>query len=225
MEYLNGEIYEGNWLKKQKNGYGKLIYEDKCKYIGNFKNDKFEGEGEFFWNNGYYYKGNFKNGLFEGEGLLKSPNGSYYKGNFEKGLYHGIGMFIWGNKNINSKVNSFNFPEKYKGEFAFGKREGKGIYQFENGDLFNGNFFDNLPQGKGEYKSQDKSFKGIWKCGELLEKPDVDDINIPDLDFKIRDFDIDLKLEHLNIEINQSSTIVGMFGTMKPKDNLVSALI
>lgn len=225
MEYLNGEIYEGNWLKKKRNGYGILIYNDKCKYIGNFKNDKFEGEGEFFWNNGYYYKGNFKNGLFEGEGLLKSPNGSFYKGNFEKGLYHGNGMFIWGNNNKNSKGNSFTFPEKYRGEFAFGKKEGKGIYQFENGDLFNGNFFDNLPQGKGEYKTQDKSFKGIWKCGELLEKPDSDDIDIPDLDFKMRDFDIDLKLEHLNNEINLSSNIFGLGGTMKPKDNLVSALI
>ena len=88
-----------------------------------------------------------------------------------------------------------------------------------------GKVLDNLPQGKGEYKTQDKSFKGIWKCGELLEKPDSDDINIPDLDFKIRDFDIELKLEHLNLEINRSSNIFGMYGTMKPKDNLVSALI
>jgi hypothetical protein len=41
----------------------------------------------------------------------------------------------------------------------------------------------------------------------------------------MRDFDIDLKLEHLNNEINISSNIFGLGGTMKPKDNLVSALI
>ena len=39
----------------------------------------------------------------------------------------------------------------YKGSFKASKKNGKGIEHYENGDIYAGNFINNLFEGSGKY--------------------------------------------------------------------------
>jgi hypothetical protein len=175
LTYSDGLIYEGDFVDGIREGRGSLLWPDGTKYWGNFRRDKIEGEGEFIWSNGYYYKGSIKNGIFNGKGQLKGSNGSRYNGEFVNGWYHGKGKFTWGDtgsNNVNSK-NKNNYQESYTGQYVKGKKQGKGQYQFENGDLFIGNFENNVANGKGEYETNWEIVSGVWENGEIKEKRNV----------------------------------------------------
>ena len=201
LTYDNGSIYEGDFQNGIREGSGSLLWTDGTKYWGNFKRGEIEGEGEFIWNNGYYYKGEIKNGMFNGKGQLKATNGSRYTGEFLNGNYHGKGKFIWGNTGSNNKAkgnlpnnnkqkNNNKYQESYTGKYEKGKKQGKGQYQFENGDLFVGNFDNNEANGKGEYETKTEIINGIWNNGVLQEKTDVikkDDIENNDHDYSSND--------------------------------------
>ena len=239
MNYSNGDFFDGNWVDKKKVGNGIFIYKDGCKYIGQFSNDKFNGDGEFIWINGFNYKGNFNNGIPEGKGIFKGNNGSIYIGDFQKGYFHGNGKFIFGNNNINGNINNYannalnndnnnnnldnnnnddDLCEKYIGEFAFGKKEGNGVYHFINGDKFSGVWFNDFPQGRGIYETKKNIYKGLWKYGEILEEPviinkiyDSNEEKVPNLNFKTRNFNLDLfSLDHLNEYLKNSSQNTGI---------------
>lgn len=176
LTYSDGLIYEGDFVDGIREGSGSLLWPDGTKYWGNFRRDKIEGEGEFIWSNGYYYKGSIKNGIFNGKGQLKGSNGSRYNGEFLNGWYHGKGKFTWGDTGSNSNANNKNknnYQESYTGQYVKGKKQGKGQYQFENGDLFIGNFENNVANGKGEYETNWEIVTGVWENGEIKEKSNV----------------------------------------------------
>ena len=61
-------------------------------------------------------------------------------------------------RNISSYVKKVYKNGKYEGEYLNGKREGKGIYKYNNGDKYEGEYKNDLKDGNGKY---------IYKNGDI----------------------------------------------------------
>ena len=227
MVYKDGRVYEGEWVQGNKEGNGSLLWPDGSKYWGEFKNDQINGEGEFLWSNGATYKGTFVNGCFNGTGTLKSQNGSSYTGNFQNGLYHGKGKFIWIGENKDNK-------ERYMGEYKYGQKDGNGKYVFPNGDIYEGEWFDNKPHGQGQYETEGKIYKAIWRNGQIADNPiveikegtDPNEPKIENFNLTIRKEDIDYKeLKFLDNPTEEMRMNLIKASCLKPKENLLDSML
>ncbi|CAL6032085.1 TIR_domain-containing protein [Hexamita inflata] len=69
LTYINGNIYEGEFLNNQSCGYGIYNFVDGGVYKGQFSNDMFNGQGKYSWANGDAYEGEFKNDELDGSGI------------------------------------------------------------------------------------------------------------------------------------------------------------
>jgi len=63
-KYDNGEVYEGEFSNRYRNGWGILLHTDNSLYIGSFSNGYKNGWG-IIYNNGYYYKTYFNYGTLQ----------------------------------------------------------------------------------------------------------------------------------------------------------------
>ena len=184
------EIYEGNWIKDKKEGFGILKYKNGIKYEGNFKDNNFNGKGKIYFPNDIYYSGEFVNGLFHGQGFLKGNNNHIYNGNFKNGYYHGFGEFKW--------IDDMSM-EIYKGNYVNGKKDGNGELKLKNDDIFKGNWESGNPHGEGIYETKNRKYYGNWRAGLFIhltsveEKKDAEEENfslsfiIPEEDIKYQD--------------------------------------
>lgn len=239
MIYNDGSVYEGDFKQGIREGNGVIIWPDGSKYWGEFKKDEINGEGEYAWVNGYTYKGGVQSGIFQGQGYIKAPNGSSYNGQFHNGVYHGKGTFSWGNEHNNNNNNkSKQYGEKYTGEYNYGKREGKGKYFFENGDIFIGTFFDEEPHGEGEYETNTRIYKSFWRNGQNVETPIIitkefaneNEVNNEplksDLNFHLKKEDIDFKhLTHLHLDKVKSSYMTISQGNLMVCEGITDMLL
>ena len=81
-------------------------------------------------------------------------------------------------KKINSKlikegygIMNYNDGNIYKGNFKNDKREGKGILTYTNGDIYDGNWENDLQNGEGIYifkSGEIKSYEGNWSNGHYF---------------------------------------------------------
>jgi len=53
----------------------------------------------------------------------------------------------------------------YRGEFREGKKHGKGILVWPNGNQYDGMFEDDLQHGIGVFKEKRSIKKGLWERG------------------------------------------------------------
>lgn len=88
LRMANGQIYIGNWEKNKKNNNGTMFYPDNSFYNGNWENDQKNGYGIFQYSNKSYYKGYWNNGVKEGYGFLYMYHGDYYNGYWKNDLPH-----------------------------------------------------------------------------------------------------------------------------------------
>lgn len=58
----NGAKYLGQWLGKERHGYGVQTWKDGSKYEGEWAHDKANGHGTLYHADGDIYTGNWKNG-------------------------------------------------------------------------------------------------------------------------------------------------------------------
>lgn len=220
--YNDGRIYEGDFSKGIKEGYGLFTWVDGSKYWGEFKDDQIDGRGEFIWSNGYYYKGETRKGIFHGEGLLKGPNGSSYKGTFSNGLFHGEGQFTWSAK-------KGELQEKYVGNYQYGKRQGKGVYYFKNGNIFDGDWFETCAHGFGKYETENYTYESTWRNRQMVEdcvakaKDGCEDKPKDDSSLffiiKTKEEDIDIKkIPYINSDVIFSSVVSNAGVVLKPKN-------
>lgn len=58
---------------------------------------------------------------------------------------------------------------KYEGTFLEGKMSGRGIRNYANGNIYDGEWEDDKPHGSGTfYKATDSTWKeGVWREGKL----------------------------------------------------------
>lgn len=130
------------------------------------------------------------NGRFHGVGLVEYKNGNRYVGQFENGERSGYGNSIFvGSKKVfyrqyrrdqkdhlmNEERKSWKYGSKsfgregqrgiYSGPMIAGKPEGFGVYRYQNGDVFIGEYAGGLRNGVGTF---------CEKNGECLQQVYVD---------------------------------------------------
>lgn len=88
--------------------------------------------------------------------VLDTDINESYQGGCKKGLAHGKGIATG--------------IDRYEGEFKKGLPHGHGIYSWENGDIYDGNWFKGKMDGFGTLSffenKENKVLAGIWDMGE-----------------------------------------------------------
>lgn len=124
-----------------------------CIYAGQFKDGKPDGKGIIVYDD-YSFEGEFKNGVEDGKGVIAYKNGNievafYYKGTKQKQTEK-VAAGNWKelegkytecvSGNCNNGFGTVEFPSgnKYVGNFVNRKRQGKGVFYYNNGDVFDG---------------------------------------------------------------------------------------
>lgn len=172
------EKYIGEFSNGVKNGQGRFTNKGKT-IIGQFKDGEINGlafitdikkgmiSRGYFSNgemkkfgtlnscdNRYHYAGYFTKGVFEGLGKEKI-GGSNFFGFFKKGLRSGIGK----SQNLDGV--------KHAGGWSEGDKSGFGVERYPSGDMFEGEFLENLKNGIGRYhhKNDSSVYTGTFKDG------------------------------------------------------------
>eukprot|EP01040_Poterioochromonas_malhamensis_P013921 gene13921-15369_t len=71
----DGTIYEGEFKKGRRCGFGRSQSIDGSFYVGEWKYDKYHGKGKMTYKSGYIYEGEFRDGKKHGKGTLILPDG------------------------------------------------------------------------------------------------------------------------------------------------------
>ena len=127
----NENVYEGGWQNGMRNGIGVLTD----------KNGKLISEGKFEDNRlvtgKYRVKVKGKNEYNIIEVMHSGPTGKEYREKYDGTLIYTL------EKKENSNV-IVNYPDgsKYEGDWENGKREGRGVLTFTNGEYYEGGFKD-----------------------------------------------------------------------------------
>lgn len=133
------DVYTGfiNLETEQPDGQGTMYYDNGDKYIGEWENGQRHGEGEMTLENGDTYTGAWKNGEKHGTGTYIWHSGERYEGEYKNDLRDGMGDY-WGWTGFAGEHNGW--AGNYHGFSKDGHFEGKGYFEFENGDKFEGTF-------------------------------------------------------------------------------------
>jgi hypothetical protein len=163
--------YDGAFKDNQRNGRGKMMYEDGSIYEGEWKDDRHHGSGKWLSVDGSSYEGEFKMDVKDGRGLMKWSNGDEFIGQWFQGRPHGSGVFTY-------KVGTT--LSKYDGELFYGKRHGKGTGTYINGSKYEGEWADDVPHGMGRMiQSNGATIEGRWVTGVADSKSTVTIKGVP----------------------------------------------
>ncbi|MBI5219692.1 MAG: caspase family protein [Bacteroidia bacterium] len=182
--FASGEKYEGYWVNKMRNGFGTNYFTSGAKYTGNWKDDFKSGYGiyEYAPTTKYEkYIGNFVEDKLTGQGTLYYKDGTKESGNWKDNVFQGAYSSdytynskkgskgcIAGNCDNGYGMYVFDSGDKYAGEWNNGKREGQGVYYYKSGVIYTGNFKNNNLHGYGYCKWTDGSYYiGEWADGSI----------------------------------------------------------
>jgi len=183
-----GYIYIGEFKEDKITGYGLYIEDNGNHYLGYLSNGVFSGDGEYtnieenstikgcfkggtlsgegtkVYGNGLVYKGSFQNNLEDGIGILEFPEGSRIEGTYIKGRLCGQG--IWKRPQKGLYIGGLIEKEIKKNIWEI-VREGEGMEQRLNGDIYNGNFVNSKWNGWGSVEWNDGTkWTGNWLNGK-----------------------------------------------------------
>jgi hypothetical protein len=133
-------------------------------YAGPCVNGLAEGEG--YATGIATYRGGFKAGMKDGQGVKSWPNGDRYEGGFAEDRKQGHGVYSWGRGPWQG--------ERYEGEFAHDKRNGFGTYRYASGDVYTGEWKDDVPTGAptpmmlAQRRFHEESRKAVAKEGQKV---------------------------------------------------------
>jgi hypothetical protein len=197
MIYDRYGVYEGNFVDGQRHGFGKYTWQGGDQwYQGNFVNGQKHGTGIIRWGDGEIFNGEFVDDQ-QHFGELELPNGDVYKGEMSNRAIHGTGEMTYANGDVyvgswrwNQRQgvgeltlscgevqkglflkHVFKFSLGYTGDEIDGKPHGHGILVYDNGDIYEGDFENGIPHGKGkkeffEHKDIDY-YDGDWVNGSM----------------------------------------------------------
>ena len=144
-------------------GRGVLYLRNGKKYEGNFINGELNGWCRYINSKGVCYEGLFINGILNGKGEIikidENLRKNIYKGDIKNFKKEGKGK---------EKTNDFS----YEGEFVNDMKHGNGkIFYYNNGDYYEGQFYNGLITGKGFYKWKNQhTYFGDFVCGKMHGK-------------------------------------------------------
>eukprot|EP01116_Phalansterium_solitarium_P022014 TRINITY_DN7108_c0_g1_i1.p1 TRINITY_DN7108_c0_g1~~TRINITY_DN7108_c0_g1_i1.p1 ORF type:complete len:995 (-),score=257.85 TRINITY_DN7108_c0_g1_i1:255-3167(-) len=178
--YACGDSYEGSYKDGERHGFGVYRHAGGNVYEGQFRHGKIHARGKYTYSNGDRYEGNFKHGLYDGVGTLYYANGDTYAGTFKNGLRHGRGLYTYANSSgsmydgqyFNGVREGYGVfvdenQDRYEGQFRGGRLEGHGRYTFfETGDLYVGDFKEDVFHGMGKYTGSSGSYDGQFQHGK-----------------------------------------------------------
>jgi hypothetical protein len=149
-----------NHIKYIKNGYGKIIYDDKSIFKSNFIDNKAFGISHYINEmNNEEFIGEYYNNILNGFGIYisKRTNQKY------------IGYFK--NESLNGVVieESFEHGYTYYGEYINNNKHGYGLINWKEGTIYEGRFYRNQMSGYAIIKYPDKKiYKGQVKRAKLF---------------------------------------------------------
>ena len=85
MEYLNDDIYDGDFDKGLKHGVGVMDYANGEQYDGDWEMDMYHGKGTFYAVNNDCYAGDWKHNYRHGKGVYTWESGNEYRGDWDRG--------------------------------------------------------------------------------------------------------------------------------------------
>mmetsp|Transcript_80587 Transcript_80587/g.126933 ORF Transcript_80587/g.126933 Transcript_80587/m.126933 type:complete len:250 (-) Transcript_80587:48-797(-) len=111
-----------------------------------------EGRGKFIHPDGSVFFGQWNANVAKGHGILYDREGApTYRGQWEDDLQHGCGVEVMEGG-------------AYSGQFVWGKKQGKGTYEWPDKSRYEGDWHGNSIHGFGHYVAQDgREFVGAWK--------------------------------------------------------------
>lgn len=168
--FTNGDTYEGSWFEDKRHGYGVTIYAmNKGLYKehhGGWLNSNMHFYGEYIMLDGSKWTGMFEDGLLNGAGTIVNKRGK-------------AKHVIWKNGAIDPQSNKFtrwlwNSVQNvngYIGEEQNGVPNGFGVYHYDDGSVYEGNFKDGIFEGTGRLVDRlGNEYIGDFKNGMLNGK-------------------------------------------------------
>ena len=180
LAHLIVRSYEGEKDEEERfEGKGKAVFVDDNVYEGEFHLGMMHGKGVYNFTDGVVYSGSFVYNKITGTGSYKWPDSSSYSGEVKEGLRHGKGTFVSPNQVttyeggwVHGKRNGFGTiyynDEKtvyYKGQWVENQRSGTGLVVYPSGNTYDGEWKDNVKNGKGEmfWVEVNEKYTGDWK--------------------------------------------------------------
>lgn len=142
----------GNFKQGQVNGLA-LVKTVNSYQFGNWSNKALHGQG-FEFDNEQFYLGNFQKSLPDDYGVKIREDGKVYAGHWREGKENGQGWLLYNEDEYENayfkqgEIASVNHRRKGETEgtcIAGNCVNGKGKYQFRNGDVYTGEFIQGLP--------------------------------------------------------------------------------
>ncbi|XP_058476758.1 radial spoke head 10 homolog B [Solea solea] len=178
---LTIESHEGETLKDLYHGEGEACFEGDHTYKGTFTKGVMHGRGIFTWADGMKYEGDFVNNLPSGYGTITWPSGSSYTGEIYKAIRHGIGTYQCADNGV-KYTGQWNYSKRhgqgvmyfnedktswYKGDWEKNNRVGYGVRRYPSGNVYFGEWKDNLKHGEGSMKwlNLGQEYVGTWQDG------------------------------------------------------------
>eukprot|EP01126_Amoeba_proteus_P053698 TRINITY_DN6560_c0_g1_i6.p1 TRINITY_DN6560_c0_g1~~TRINITY_DN6560_c0_g1_i6.p1 ORF type:complete len:257 (-),score=48.04 TRINITY_DN6560_c0_g1_i6:157-927(-) len=166
MQRTKDYLYEGNWFRGMKQGYGTCTYADGSTYQGEWVSDNWEGEGKFVDKDSNIYSGMWFAGMMDGKIEIFWNNGAtffghYHKGLKQKGTYQGP---------EHEEENGFlAHVLYYKGDWHGDLPHGQGSICYYNKVSYKGSFFYGTFQGEGQLHlpNLDVQIFGKWETNKM----------------------------------------------------------
>lgn len=176
MQFLDGQIYEGQVDNGYRWGMGTNTWPDGQLYCGEWDNHSRNGRGTHTWRDGRRVNGEWRGGHLNGRVTFSWPNGTSFEGECRMGKKHGRGTHTWASGKlyvgnfVNGKEEGFGSLAhgdwKYRGQFKAGKREGYGMQIWRN-KTYDGEWSNNKAHGKGRIVWQNGStYTGEFRMGK-----------------------------------------------------------
>lgn len=176
ITFADGGQFVGNWSVNAGmiNGTMFLAVGGGAVYEGPFINNTAHGEGKITTLN-YNYTGSFAEGLPHGKGIYNYSDGASYHGDIVRNRFHGYGTYVrsFGDQYIG--VYDEGVLKECKIKFAngalfngncLGLNMINGTVRSPNGDLYKGEFVNNLYEGQGMFKCRQFIYNGQFKAGQ-----------------------------------------------------------
>ena len=170
-EWTSGASYTGQFQNGTRNGYGQYIFPNDDIYIGEWQNNEFHGYGVYYYNDptGFKsYSGEWIAGKRSGIGLMYyddndiQPRFGIWKENNFVYKYENLGCSE-GDCYNGYGIYTWNDGTRYEGNFRDGKREGEGVYYYATGAKYIGSQSGDGRHGWGTYYYPTGSkFVGEW---------------------------------------------------------------